>query len=474
MLKKNVIFLILATGAIVLGSLFLYRYPWLKTARNTDIDLDSIVKRGKVIAITDFNSTDYFIYKGEPMGFTFELLKGFSEHLGIDLEIITESSPDVALKMLNSGEADIIASGIELPDNGSSDFLKTISIDETYKVLVSRKPGYNPDKRKDKELNKIREQLGLGKNAIYVQTGFYDYSLLMSVAADLGDSISILDAPYDQEKLIKYVAEGVIDYAISEENVARANSAGYRALDISTPVGPVRNIAWIVRKNNSDTLLYKINSWLTEYKKSPAFAFLYAEYFRNSRSEIIINSDFYAPITGRISKYDDLIRQYSRNIDWDWRLLASLICQESRFNAAVESNVGAFGLMQIMPETAELVGIDATISPEENIKAGIKYLGFLHSIFDKKIEDEKERINFILASYNAGPGHVLDAMRLAEKNGMDPGKWDNVENWLLMKAKPEYYNDEVVKNGFFKGIESVNFVSDIIDRYNHYKNIATE
>lgn len=474
MLKKNVIFLILATGAIVIASLFIYKFPWSKTARITDIDLDSIIKRGKIIAITDFNSTDYFIYKGEPMGFTFELLKGFSDNLGIDLEIITESNPDVALQMLNSGKADIIASGIDLTEDVTNDFRITESIDETYKVLVSRKPGYNPDKRKEKELNKIREQLGLGKNAIYVQTGFYDYKLLLSVASGLGDSISILDAPYDQEKLIKYVAEGVIDYAISEENVARANSSGYRALDISTPAGPVRNIAWVVRKNNTDTLVSRINNWLADYKKSPSYAFLYAEYFRNSRSEIIIKSDYYAPITGRISQYDDLIRQYSKSIDWDWRLLASLICQESRFNQAVESHAGAVGLMQIMPETADLFGIDATISPEENIKAGIKYLGFLHSIFDKKIEDENERLRFILASYNAGPGHVLDAMRLAEKNGLDPGKWVNVENWLLMKSKPEYYNDEVVKNGFFKGIESVNFVSDIIDRYNHYKNIAAE
>ncbi len=79
--------------------------------------------------------------------------------------------------------------------------------------------------------------------------------------------------------------------------------------------------------------------------------------------------------------------------------------------------------MQIMAVTGKNFGIDITSSPENNMKADIKYIRYLHSIFDRKIPDENERLNFILAAYNAGPGHVLDAMDLAEKNGMDPHKW---------------------------------------------------
>jgi membrane-bound lytic murein transglycosylase F len=167
-----------------------------------------------------------------------------------------------------------------------------------------------------------------------------------------------------------------------------------------------------------------------------------------------------------------MIRQFSTSINWDWRLLASLICQESRFKADVESNRGAFGLIQIMPETGKNFGIDITASPENNLKAGIMYINWLHSVFDPKIPDEKERIYFILAAYNAGPGHVLDAMKLAEKNGMDPTKWeDNVAVWLLKKSEPRYFRDIVVKNGYFRGVESVNFVSQVLERFGHYKNI---
>jgi len=142
------------------------------------------------------------------------------------------------------------------------------------------------------------------------------------------------------------------------------------------------------------------------------------------------------------------------------------------YKRQVVSWAGAYGLMQIMPLTGEKYGIDITASPKDNLKAGAMYINSLHSIFDPKIADEKERLNFILAAYNAGPGHVLDAMRLAEKNGMDPQKWDgNVAVWLLKKSEPKYYNDSIVKNGYFRGIESVAFVSEILDRYEHYKNV---
>jgi membrane-bound lytic murein transglycosylase F len=178
---------------------------------------------------------------------------------------------------------------------------------------------------------------------------------------------------------------------------------------------------------------------------------------------------------GKISRYDDMIRQFSAIINWDWRLLASLICQESHFDPTVESYTGAFGLMQIMPDTGNNFGIDITSSPENNLTAGISYINWLHSIFDPRIPNEKERIKFILAAYNAGPGHVLDAMKLAEKNGMNPKKWDgNVAIWLLKKSEPQYYNDTVVKNGYFRGTESVHFVSQILERFEHYKNIIPE
>jgi membrane-bound lytic murein transglycosylase F len=442
----------------------------------TTIDLEGIKERGKLIAVTNFNSTDYFIYKGEPMGYNYELLKLFAKHLGIGLEIITENNLDNAMELLRSGKADLMAISIPVDSPGMNDFKFSEPIDEMKQVLVRIAHGRKPVPPKGvSDVSSMRDKLGLGKNTVYVQTGFTEASSLSALMYSLGDSVNVLDVPYDQENLIRYVSEGVIDYTVCDENIALVNSTYYQNIDVASPAGPARKIGWAARKKNSARLLNEFNAWFLDYRKTKDFAFLYTKYFNNSRSGIIIKSSFYANNTGKISVYDDIIRKYSAHIEWDWRLVASLICQESRFNPTVESRRGAFGLMQMMPETAARMGIDSSASPEENIRAGIKYINWLHTIFDPRIADENERVFFILAAYNAGPGHVLDAMKLAEKNGLDPQVWGgNVEPWMLKKSLPEYYNDEVVKNGKFRGVESVKFVAEIIDRYYHYRNVVPE
>lgn len=437
-------------------------------------DLDSIRERGKLIAVTDFNSTNYFIYKGEPMGFNYELLKSFSDHIGLDLEIVTENNLKRAFEMLKTGNADLLAIGLTVNSSRKKEIRFTEPLEETRQVLVQRKPRNWRSLTLD-EIDKriISNQLDLAKKTIYVQAGSSHVERLVSLAGDLGDSINVVEVPYESEKLIQNVAEGVIDYTVCDENVAQVNASYYPDIDVSTPVSFPQNIAWGVRINHSDQLLNELNRWITSYKKTGSFANLYAKYYKNSRSHSIVKSDYYALNTGRVSRYDDIIRKFSTAINWDWRLLASLICQESHFNPDVVSLAGAYGLMQIMPGTGKNYGIDITASPENNIKAGIRYINWLNSIFDAKIPDEKERINFILAAYNAGPGHILDAMKLAEKNGKDPQKWDdNVAIWMLKKSDPRYYNDIVVKNGYFRGKETEAFVAEVLNRYEHYKNIV--
>jgi len=407
------------------------------------------------------------------MGFNYELLKAFSDYIGIDLEIITENHLQHTFEMLNSGEADLIAIGLTVSTSRMKDLQFTEPIAETRQVLVQRRPdNWRSLTAADLDDILIRNQLGLAKRTIYVQAGSSHVERLITMAGEIGDSINIIEVPNISEELIEYVANGEIDYTVCDENVALVNATYYPDIDVSTPVSFPQNLAWGLRKNNSEALLLELNRWISSYKKSESYALLYAKYFKNSRSSRIVKSDYYALSTGKVSGYDDMIREYSDSIDWDWRLLASLICQESRFNPNVRSWKGAYGLMQIMPITGRHFGIDIKSSPENNMKAGTQYINWLHSIFDPKIPDENERLHFILAAYNAGPGHVLDAMKLAEKNGKDPHKWDNnVAVWLLKKSEPQYFNDAVVKSGYFRGTESVAFVSQILDRYEHYKNI---
>ena len=436
-------------------------------------DLDSIKARGRLVAVTDFNSTSYFIYRGEPMGFHFELLKAFSDHLGIDLEIITENHLEKAFEMLHTGKADLLAMGLTVNTSGKEEIKFTEPIDKTRQVLVQRKPNnWETISSSVLERKLLRNQIDLAGKSVYVQKSSSHAERLHSLAKEIGEPFTVIEVPFESEALIQLVARGEIDYAVCDENTAAVTATYFPDIDVRTPVSFPQNLAWGIRKTHSDQLQKELDHWIVNFKKTKTYALIYAKYFKNSHSNSIVKSDYYSLNTGKISPWDDLIKVFSDSIKWDWLLLTSLIYQESRFIPDAESRVGAYGLMQIMPETGKNFGIDITSSPRNNIKAGAKYISWLHSIFDPKIPDENERTRFILAAYNAGPGHVLDAMKLAEKNGKDPVIWDdNVAVWLLKKSDPRYYTDSVVKNGYFRGKESIAFVNEVLERYEHYKNI---
>ena len=177
---------------------------------------------------------------------------------------------------------------------------------------------------------------------------------------------------------------------------------------------------------------------------------------------------------GVISHYDKLFMQYSQPIRWDWRLMAAQCYQESTFDPKAVSFAGAKGLMQIMPGTADLLGLprDKMYDPEQNIAAAAKYLGQLEGKLSD-IHDRVERTNFILASYNGGIHHIRDAMALAQRDGKNPHRWRDVSEYVLKLATPKYYNDPIVKHGYMRGSETVDYVAKIRQRHQGYMGVKT-
>ncbi len=410
------------------------------------------------------------------MGFQYELLQEFADYLDLELEILTENDLHVSFEMINKGDADLMALNLSI-NNQRKEFIRfSAPIGQTRQVLVQRRPdNWLQMTMDDLDSELVRNQLDLAGKTVYVQSGSSYAQRLKNLQDEIGDSINIVEVPMEVEELITLVANKEIDYTVCDENVGKVNRTYHTNLDVNTPVSFPQNYAWAVRKSGSDELVTSLNTWINTYKKSHNYALLYSKYFKNSRSRKIVQSDSYTLLTGQISNYDNYFMQYSDSIGWDWRLLASLVAQESRFDPVVTSWAGAYGLMQLMPATGAHYGIDVRSSPENNIIAGIKYITWLQELFEEKVVDEEERLKFILASYNVGPGHVLDARRLARKYGKDPEIWDdNVAYFLLRKSEPEFYHDPVVQHGFCRGEEPFNYVTQIIERYDHYLNIVPE
>lgn len=177
---------------------------------------------------------------------------------------------------------------------------------------------------------------------------------------------------------------------------------------------------------------------------------------------------------GIISHYDQFFIAYSRDVHWDWRLMAAQCYQESTFDPKAVSFAGAKGLMQIMPGTADHLGVsrDKLYDPETNIAAAAKLIKELQQAFSD-IRDNYERTNFVLASYNGGSFHIRDAMVLAKRDGRNPHRWAEVSPYVLKLASPQYYNDPLVKYGYMRGSETVDYVSRIRQRHAGYQGVKS-
>ena len=177
---------------------------------------------------------------------------------------------------------------------------------------------------------------------------------------------------------------------------------------------------------------------------------------------------------GIISHYDQYFMTYSRDIRWDWRLMAAQCYQESTFDPKAVSFAGAKGLMQIMPGTADHLGVARSklYEPEANIAAAAKYIGELQRTFSD-IRDQYERTNFVLASYNGGAHHIRDAMALAKRDGKNPHRWSDVSAYVLKLSTPKYYNDPIVKYGYMRGSETVDYVNRIRQRHASYQGVKS-
>jgi membrane-bound lytic murein transglycosylase F len=467
-MKESIIKTILIIFLFISSGIY---YEKSKDFHITLDDLDIIKEKGKIIVLTDFNSTSYFIYRGQPMGYQYELLQELADYFGLQLEVIVSNNLDHSFNKLEDGDVDLIAANLTITKQRKQIMDFTIPHSKTRQVLVQRKPaGWETLDKKSLESSLIREQLDLAGKTVYVQANSSHAFRLKNLSDEIGENINIVETEEEVEHLISLVANGEIDYTVSDEDVARVNQKYYRNIDVETPLSFHQNLAWAVRKN-SGKLLTEVNKWLEQFKQTREYKLIYAKYFQNNRSARIVESNYYTLTSGRISPYDDYIKRYSEELGWDWRLIASLIYQESRFKPNVRSWAGAFGLMQLMPGTARRFGISYNSSTEQQIRAGIKFLEWIEQRLDY-IEDPDEKIKFTIAAYNVGLGHIIDARNLAEKNGSNPDIWeDNVDKFLLSKSDPKFYNDPVVKYGYCRGTETYAYVKDIMERYEHYRNL---
>jgi membrane-bound lytic murein transglycosylase F len=436
-------------------------------------DLNAIRQRGYLEVLVDNNSVSYFIYKGRSMGYEYELLQRLATELKVELKIKLISGIEEAIDKLNRGEGDVIAFPLTITKERTEYVTFTNAFFTTQQVLIQKKPiHWRMLPPEVVEMKMLRNRINLIRKEVYVIKGSSFKQRLENLSQEIGGEIFIHEdsANAETESLIRKVALGEIQFTVADQMIAQVNELYYPNIDIKTVVSPPQPIAWALR-SNSPLLLAASNKWLTKIKRQGIFQVVHDRYFNSPRFSVTLASSDYSSLNSeKLSPYDEQLKKEAALLGWDWRLLASIAYQESNFNPRVKSWVGAIGLMQVMPETGRYFGVRDLWNPEKNILVGVRFLKFLDDYWKKTVVDEDERKKFVLASYNVGLTHVIDAQKLTRKYGKKIDLWDdNVEYYLAQKSNPKYYRDALSAAGYCRCDGPVIYVKQVLQRYEEYK-----
>jgi membrane-bound lytic murein transglycosylase F len=406
-------------------------------------DFDSIKKRRVLRVLLRNNAASYFLYRGELMGFEYDLAREFADYHGLRLEVVVPPSHRDIPTWLLEGRADIAMSFLE------------------------------PDDRLARLGDPAESIQDLDHRTIFVRHHSHYWERLSQLQQEGARfKLRATDDAVETEQLIQMVSRGKYKATLADEHLLDIELA--KGVSVRSAVALEEEIPHViaVRKRNPQ-LKQALDEFITRIYKGEYYNVTYNKYFKSRRSvQRLARGRVVDPLRGQISPYDKLVRKYSSRYGFDWRLVTAQMYQESKFNPKAKSPVGALGLMQLMPRTARSLGIENVGDPASSIRGGVKYLDWLRDRFDASLPIS-ERTWFTLAAYNAGAGHVHDARRLAAQIGLDPDRWfDHTEQAMLLLSKRHYAKK--ARYGYVNGREPVNYVRDIRQRFEAYIDLSRD
>ena len=433
-------------------------------------DLAGILEKKYLRVLTSKNSFDYSIYKGSHTGYQYEMVKSFTDHLNkkynprrdqlkIQFELLPVNN-DQLIPILLAGNADMIAARLTITPERAEQILFSIpyrNVDE--QVLAHA------------DVPAIHSIEDLADRRIAVRRSSSYYSSLVALNQRLESMgrrplrIELVDEALETEKILELLAAGRYELSVADSIIAETAVALFPGLRIlqGLDVRKAGQLAWATPRG-AEALLQEIDSFLPKYRHGSLLGNVaLKKYFKNighARARITANG------VKELSSYDEEFRRAGAEFGFDWRLLAAVAYQESRFNQNSRNPSGAVGLFQIKPSTARepyisIPDVAGSENARSNVRAGTKYLAWIKKrYFDPiPVMRERDRIRLTLAAYNAGPRTLINARRRAESMGLDPNRWFRNVEMALMAAKR---------------IEPVKYVSEINQHYLSYVMLGIE
>jgi membrane-bound lytic murein transglycosylase F len=397
------------------------------------------------------------------MGYEYEILFHVARQLHLKLVAVPFDNRNDLNQQLLAGNGHLIADFRTISNTAGSRFIYSKPHTWSHLSLVQRL---------DPATMRVESIYDLDETTIHVQQNSIAYKKLIYFIDEYALNVRVIATKDSREELLEKVSKSEYDFTVIENEIIAVNEQFFQNLDFSLQLSFPYRVSFAFNSFNTE-LRDTIDCILDSFLLTPEFEKIVNKYI-SGQSKLFHRKVNLLLLNGsKISKIDNILKSESQKIGWDWRLLASLIMQESRFNAYAAGG-GAYGLMQFMPRTGAKYGVFPNSTPEEQVAGGVAYLHYLNSLFSD-VPNISQRVKFILASYNGGPSHVLDAKRVAAYFEEDYTNWDDiVSNYFLKLNESAIYQLEVVKGGAYRGAFTNNYVNEVIERFQEYQEIYPE
>lgn len=408
------------------------------------------IRKSRVLRVVMKNSpVTVSVEKGGLSGFEYELATMFAKEMDLRIQPVIPPRSEDALRWLEAGYGDIACPHEPVPIEGAGALIKSRSYRFVKLVSVvaerSQEPGV------------VEDLAGL---PVAASTAIAQYCKALP-----------LEPPIDAEAVpgrdslaaLSEVMRGAVYAAVVDSDTARMEIRRRPGLKVGAVVLPNLQLRWVANPEAQD-LMARINRFLYRARKDGRLRQLEQRYFGNYKQKLAWRLPQIPE--GDLSPFDETLRWAGRKYGIDWRLLASVMYEESRFDPDARGPGGSSGLFQLMPATWRELGVEDPFNPGESIEAGARYIASLADLFPNL--ELFDRMAMAIASYNVGPRHVFDARALARQMGLDADRWQgNVETALLILDDPE------VARRFPAGVcrcrRAVGYTRRILRRYTAYR-----
>lgn len=411
--------------------------------------LERIKEDGVLRVITRNSPATYFQDRNGETGFEYELVKRFADDLGVELQIETADNLDDIFSQLGQPNGPVLAAAGLV----SSEQRKTQArFSHPYLEVTPQIIYRNGKTRPTNAAGLVGKRILVLKGSSHAEQLAELKKQYPGLEYEESDQVEVVD-------LLRMVDEGQIDLTLVDSNELAMNQVYFPNVRVAFDLGDARDQRWAVAAGEDTSLLNEINAFLDKVEKNGTLQRLKDRYYGHVDVLGYVGAYTFAQhLQERLPRFEKHFRTYAKQEQVDWRLLAAIGYQESMWQPEVTSKTGVRGLMMLTQRTAQAMGVSNRLDPVQSIRGGAKYFMHVKELLDDSIK-EPDRTWFALAAYNVGGGHLDDARKLAEREGLNPNKWLDVKKMLPRLSQKKWYSK--TKYGYARGGEPVHFVANI-------------